>query len=106
VGISGAAGIGEQGKSPCGYTSEDFDDLQTSVPHPPTSSAPFAQKDGKGAGLVLPSCNTEAMTRNLADIATQVAQGAHAVFLVDQAGGRLSSRLDVDAMEVVRPGLS
>ena len=52
-------------------------------------------KDGKGAGLVLPSCNTEAMSLHLAEIATQVAPGAHAVLLLDQAGWHLSGRLVV-----------
>jgi hypothetical protein len=50
-------------------------------------------KDGKGAGLVLPSSNTEAMSLHLAEIATQVAPGAHAVLLLDQAGWHLSGRL-------------
>ena len=52
-------------------------------------------KDGKGAGLVLPHCNTESMSLHLAEIATQVAQGAHAVLLLDQAGWHLSRRLVV-----------
>ncbi len=52
-------------------------------------------KDGKGAGLVLPSCNTEAMNLHLAEIATQVAPGTHAVLLLDQAGWHLSGRLVV-----------
>ena len=42
---------------------------------------------GKAAGLVLPSCNTEAMTLHLAEMAHAVAQDAHAVLLMDQAGG-------------------
>ena len=33
---------------------------------------------GKGAGLVLPVCNTGAMTLHLAEIARTVAPGAHA----------------------------
>jgi|ERR1700677_1866670 hypothetical protein len=34
----------------------------------------------------MPRCNTEAMNLHLAEIATQIAPGAHAVLLVDQAG--------------------
>jgi DDE superfamily endonuclease len=34
---------------------------------------------GKAAGLVLPSCNTEAMTLHLQEIALAVEPGAHAV---------------------------
>jgi hypothetical protein len=52
-------------------------------------------KDGKGAALVLPWCNTAAMTLHLAEIATTVAPGAHAVLLVDQAGWHLSHKLVV-----------
>src|SRR5271166_6584465 len=43
-------------------------------------------KDGKGAALVMPRCDTEAMNLHLAEIATQIAPGAHAALLVDQAG--------------------
>src|ERR1035437_8728501 len=50
---------------------------------------------GKGAALVLPRCNTEAMSLHLAEIATVVAPGAHAVLLVDQAGWHLSQQLVV-----------
>ena len=43
----------------------------------------------------MPACNTEAMNLHLAEIATEVAPGAHAVLLIDQAGWHLSSRLVV-----------
>jgi hypothetical protein len=43
----------------------------------------------------MPRCNTEAINRHLAEIATQIAPGAHAAILVDQAGWRLSGGLDV-----------
>src|SRR5450631_210406 len=42
-------------------------------------------KDGKGAALVMPRCDTEAMNLHLAEIATQIALGAHAALLIDQA---------------------
>jgi hypothetical protein len=48
--------------------------------------------DGKGAALVLPACNTEAMNLHLAEIAAEVAPGKHAV-LRRQAGWHLSARL-------------
>src|SRR5712671_8236884 len=44
-------------------------------------------KQGKGAALILPSCNTEAMNLHLTEIAKAVEPGAHAVLLVDQADG-------------------
>ena len=53
--------------------------------------------DGKGAALVLPRCDTEAMNLHLAEIATEIAPGKHAVLLLDQAGWHLSNRLVVPA---------
>jgi len=41
---------------------------------------------GVGAGLVLPRCNTKAMQWHLEEISSQVAPGAHAVVILDQAG--------------------
>src|ERR1022692_2582000 len=41
-------------------------------------------KQGKGAALVMPACNTEAMNLHLLEIAKAIAPGAHAVLLVDQ----------------------
>jgi len=43
--------------------------------------------EGKGAGLVLPSCNSEAMALHLEEISLAVAPGAHAILLLDQADG-------------------
>ena len=51
--------------------------------------------EGKGAALVMPRCGTEAMGLHLAEIATAVAPGAHAVLLVDRAGWHMSDRLVV-----------
>ena len=39
-----------------------------------------------GAAIIMPAANTEAMNEHLAEIATQVAPGAHAVLVCDQAG--------------------
>ena len=41
---------------------------------------------GVAAGLVLPHANTEAMNLHLAEIASAVAPGAHAVLVLDGAG--------------------
>ena len=54
-------------------------------------------KEGKGAALILPACNTEAMNLHLAEIAAAVAPAAHAILLVDQAGWHMSTRLVVPA---------
>ena len=48
---------------------------------------------GKAAGLVLPSCNTEAMTLHLQEIALAVEPGAHAVLFVDRAGWHVTAKL-------------
>ena len=41
---------------------------------------------GKGAGLVLPRCTTEAMNAHLQQISLAVARRAHALLLLDGAG--------------------
>ena len=57
---------------------------------------------GKGAALVLPRCDIEAMNLHLAEIALAVAPGAQAVLLVDQAGWHLSAKLTVpDSITIV-----
>jgi hypothetical protein len=66
-----------------------------SAPLPPTSSAPSVPQEGKGAALILPACNTEAMNLHLVEIAKTIAPAAHAILLVDQAGWQLSTRLVV-----------
>ncbi len=43
----------------------------------------------------MPRCDSNAMTVRLAEIATQIAPGAHAVLMLDQAGWHLSDRLTV-----------
>ncbi len=63
--------------------------------HHAQAAGAICPKDGKGAALVMPRCNTEAMNLHLAEIATQIAPGAHAVLLVDQAGWHVSGRLIV-----------
>ena len=50
---------------------------------------------GKGAGLVLPRCTTDAITLHLAEVAAAVAPGAHAVVLLDQAGWHITPKLPV-----------
>lgn len=45
--------------------------------------------------MVLPVCNTVAMTLHLTEISLAVAPGAHAVVIVDQAGWHFSNALQV-----------
>ena len=53
--------------------------------------------EGKGAGLVMPFCDTEAMQAHLAEISAMVAPDAHAVLLLDQAGWHFAGALVVPA---------
>jgi transposase len=52
---------------------------------------------GVGAALVLPKCNTAAMTLHLSEISATVAPRAHAIVIVDQAGWHFSNALQVPA---------
>uniref|UniRef100_UPI0039080885 IS630 family transposase n=1 Tax=Muricoccus harenae TaxID=2692566 RepID=UPI0039080885 len=71
-----------------------------SAPHDQRTASTYifgaiCPKEGKGAALVLPHCNTEAMNLHLAEIAATVAPGGHAVLLLDQAGWHLSDKVAV-----------
>jgi len=71
-----------------------------SAPHDQRTSSAYifgaiCPMEGKGAGLVLPSCNTEAMALHLEEISVAVAPGAHAILLLDQAGWHVSTKLPV-----------
>lgn len=50
---------------------------------------------GKGAALVLPKANTEAMQMHLDEISLAVAPGSHAVVLMDRAGWHTTTKLSV-----------
>src|SRR5258705_9622530 len=68
-----------------------------SAPHDQRTSSAYifgaiCPAEGKGAGLVLPSCNSEAMALHLEEISLAVAPGAHAILLLDQAGWHVSKR--------------
>ena len=58
---------------------------------------------GKGAGLVLPYCDTEARAAQLEEVSQAVAPGAHAVLLLDQAGWHVSPKLKVPANITLLP---
>lgn len=71
-----------------------------SAPHDQRTSSAYifgaiCPAEGKGAGLVLPSCNSEAMALHLEEISLAVAPGAHAILLLDQAGWHVSKRLSI-----------
>lgn len=50
------------------------------------------QRD-KGAAIVMPYANTEAMNKHLAEISRNVADGAHAVVIIDGAGWHITGAL-------------
>ena len=52
-------------------------------------------KKGKGAGLVLPYCDTASMNEHLKEISLAVDPGAHAVLILDQAGWHVTPKLVV-----------
>ena len=63
----------------------------------------IAPREGKGAALIMPKCNTFAMDLHLAEIAKNVAPGAHAVLLLDQAGWHMTDKLVVPANITLLP---
>ena len=54
-------------------------------------------RHGKAAALVMPWCDTHAMTQHLAEIARHVDEDAHAILIMDQAGWHMTKRLVVHA---------
>ena len=61
------------------------------APHDQRTSSAYifgaiCPQEGKGAALVLPRCDTHAMSLHLAEVAQAVAPGAHGVMLMDRAG--------------------
>ena len=60
-------------------------------------------KLGKAAALVMPWCDTYAMTQHLAEIARHVATDGHAVLIMDQAGWHMSNNLVVPENITILP---
>ena len=60
-------------------------------------------KLGKAAALVMPWCDTYAMTRHLAEIARHVDADAHAILIMDQAGWHMSNNLVVPENITILP---
>jgi hypothetical protein len=58
---------------------------------------------GKGAGLVMPWCDTHAMQAHLTEISAAVDPGAHAVLIMDQAGWHMSPKLTIPDNITVLP---
>ena len=70
-------------------------------PLQPISSAPPQGRQGRWP--LLPVCDTFAMNLHLAEIAKNVAPGAHALLLVDQAGWHVTDKLAVPANITIMP---
>ncbi len=58
---------------------------------------------GKGAGLILPWCDTNAMNAHLQEISVAIDKGAHAVLIVDQAGWHLTPKLKTPSNITILP---
>ena len=67
----------------------------TSAPNGPYIFGAICPAKGKGAGLVMPWCDTDAMAAHLIEISAAVDPGAHAVLIVDQAGWHLTPKLAI-----------
>ena len=50
---------------------------------------------GTGAALIMPRADTEAMQKHLDEIAREVAEGAHALVILDQAGWHTTAKLRI-----------
>ena len=79
-----------------------------SAPHDQRTASTYifgaiCPSEGKGAALVLPHCHTQAMSLHLAEIATEITPGKHAVLLLDQAGWHLSHQLVVPSNITILP---
>jgi putative transposase len=81
--------IGQKNKITCRWTKRG---TRPSAPRDLRTASTYifgavCPQEGKGAALILPACNSEAMNLHLAEIAKAVAPAAHAILLVDQAAG-------------------
>jgi hypothetical protein len=87
---------------------------ETSAPHDQRTASTYifgaiCPGDGKGAALVLPACNTEAMNLHVAEIAAEVAPGKHAVLVVDQAEWHAANVVLIEVksqLETGKPGVA
>jgi hypothetical protein len=59
--------------------------------------------EGKGAGIVMPFCDTPAMQKHLLEISATVASDAHAVLILDRAGWHLAGALKVPGNITILP---
>ncbi|RMI15042.1 hypothetical protein DA102_035800 [Sinorhizobium meliloti] len=69
----------------------------------PTSSTQSARSSSKAAALVMPWCDTYAMTQHLAEIARHIDDDAHAILIMDQAGWHMSNNLVVPENITILP---
>ena len=60
-------------------------------------------KYGKPAALVMPWCDTHAMNQHLIEISRNVANNAHAILVMDQAGWHMSNNLSVPENITILP---
>jgi transposase len=58
---------------------------------------------GAGAALIMPRADSEAMQKHLDEIAREVADGAHALVILDQAGWHTTGKLKVPSNITLAP---
>lgn len=68
-----------------------------------TYSALICPRHGKAAALVMPWCDTNAMNQHLIEISLNVADDAHAILMMDQAGWHMSNNLVVPGNITILP---
>ena len=56
-----------------------------------------------GAALIMPRADTEAMRKHLEELSREVAEGAHAIVILDQAGWHTTAKLVIPANITLMP---
>ncbi|RVP94420.1 IS630 family transposase [Sinorhizobium meliloti] len=79
-----------------------------SAPHDQRTSSAYifgaiCPQQGKAAALVMPWCDTHAMNQHLIEISRNVADEAHAILIMDQAGWHMSNNLLVPENITILP---
>ena len=105
VWFEGEARIGQKNKNTRRWAKRGS---RPSAPHDQRTASTYIfgairPKEGKGAALVLPACNSFAMNLLLAEIAKNVVPDAHAALLVDRAGWRITDKLVIPSNITLAP---
>ncbi len=86
------------------WNSSQIPRCRSAIVHKPYIFGAICPAEGKGAGLILPSRNSEAMALHLEEISLAVAPSAHVLVLLDQAGWHVSKKLPAP-LRALRPNV-